>query len=462
MFCVSDVPMLLDYYRILKKRKDAKKNNLTVATIFSCSGEEDRETATSQIETDLPNHESSKVNTGRLAQLQSCVADYNKKFKTSYSAADNKSFYEYYQDISRRVRSGEIDILLVVNMFLTGFDSQKLNTLYVDKNLKHHGLIQAFSRTNRVFDEGKTQGNIVCFRNLKDQTDEALSIFANQDAKEEVLEDVRDTVVMPEYREMKADFSQKLKEMKDLVDTVDEVDDLKGETSQAKFVEAFKDVIKAKKVISNYSEYAEDMDAGEFAVSEQELAEYQGKYLDLYDKIKRRKEATDYEDKKSVLDDIDFEVGLFKRDEVNVDYILGLIGKSYVGSADALSKEEIRGIAKSTPGLVDKVELLDDFMDTLDEDDFTGISNVEAKVISLFESFLAMKAKFSIEMICVKEGMDEAALNKMIASYISTGKPPLDDELMNAVNVRVGIRDRGRVTKRIRQRIDHHINSYVN
>jgi type I restriction enzyme R subunit len=186
MFCVSSVKTLIAYYEIFKELQSEVTKPLRIATIFSYAANEEDPSANGIIAEENPMIEGA-VNPYSRDKLDAFIQDYNGMFKTSYSTNDSQSFYNYYQDISKRVKNGEIDILLVVNMFLTGFDSPRLNTLYVDKNLKYHGLVQAFSRTNRILNEKKSQGNIVCFRNLKEATDEAIALFSNKDAKEVVL-----------------------------------------------------------------------------------------------------------------------------------------------------------------------------------------------------------------------------------------------------------------------------------
>ena len=181
MFCVSNIDTLIAYYDIFKK----KNKNLNIAIIFSYwVNEEDKDTNWIY---DEVNFEVTNVNKHSRDTLESFIWDYNETFNTSYSTRDTQSFYNYYNDIAKRVKAREIDILIVVNMFLTWFDSKTLNTLYVDKNLKYHGLIQAFSRTNRILDDRKSQWNIVCFRNLKPQVDEAIALFSNKDANEIIL-----------------------------------------------------------------------------------------------------------------------------------------------------------------------------------------------------------------------------------------------------------------------------------
>jgi len=191
MFCVGSTDMLVNYYDILHRKKQEGKHNLKIATIFSYVANEEDADANGYIPDEMNIAAEPEVLYGKNAhkrdKLESYIGHYNKLFGSDFSTKDSQSFYNYYNDISKKVKERKIDILLVVNMFLTGFDSPTLSTLYVDKNLKYHGLIQAYSRTNRIINEQKSQGNIVVFRNLKKATDEAITLFSNKEAIEVII-----------------------------------------------------------------------------------------------------------------------------------------------------------------------------------------------------------------------------------------------------------------------------------
>jgi type I restriction enzyme R subunit len=190
MMCVSNINTLIKYYDILKAKREAGEHKLKIATIFSYGVNEDDPDATGNYMFEEPPPGAvppTEINTHSRDKLEEFIGDYNEIHNTKFTTRDSQSFYNYYNDIARRVKSKEIDLLLVVNMFLTGFDSPNLNTLYVDKNLRYHGLIQAYSRTNRIINELKSQGNIVSFRNLKAATDEAITLFSNKDAIDEII-----------------------------------------------------------------------------------------------------------------------------------------------------------------------------------------------------------------------------------------------------------------------------------
>ncbi len=217
MMCVSGIETLTKYYDLFK----SKKHNLKIATIFSYSANEEDKDANgvSELdEADGANVDEAHINQHSRDKLESYISDYNAMFGTKFSTKDSQNFYNYYNDISKKVKNREIDILLVVNMFLTGFDSPSLNTLYVDKNLKYHGLVQAFSRTNRILNEKKSQGNIVCFRNLKKNTDDAIALFSNINAK--------DIILMQPYEEYVAKFNEAFLTLMQIAPSVASVDEL--------------------------------------------------------------------------------------------------------------------------------------------------------------------------------------------------------------------------------------------
>jgi len=215
-------------------------------------------------------------------------------FETKFSTKDSESFYNYYNDISKKVKERKVDILLVVNMFLTGFDSKPLNTLYVDKNLKYHGLIQAYSRTNRILNEQKSQGNIIVFRNLKKATDEAITLFSNKEAIEEII--------MKPYEDYVQKFNDAFTSLLKVVPTVNSVNNLKSEEDELEFIKAFRELMRIKNTMATFADFVwEDLE-----MNEQLFEDYKSKYLDLYDKVKDEHQV----EKVSILEDVDFELEL--------------------------------------------------------------------------------------------------------------------------------------------------------
>jgi len=315
LFAVSGVKTLIKYYDILQRKKEEGKHNLKIATIFSYVANEDDADANGFIPEELSVVEEPRALYGMhqhsREKLDEFIEDYNKMFGSNFSTKDSQSFYNYYNDISKKVKERKIDILLVVNMFLTGFDSPPLNTLYVDKNLKYHGLIQAYSRTNRILNEQKSQGNIVVFRNLKKATDDAITLFSNKEAIE--------VIIMKPYEEYVKKFNEAFIELLKITPTVNSVNDLQSEKDELEFIQAFRQLMRIKNILVAFADFKwEDL-----AMNEQLFEDYKSKYLDLYDKVK----SDHQKEKVSILEDVDFELELIHRDEINVNYIIQLLIK---------------------------------------------------------------------------------------------------------------------------------------
>ena len=210
------------------------------------------------------------MNVHKRDKLESYIGDYNQLFGSNFTTRDSQSFYNYYNDISKQVKARKIDILLVVNMFLTGFDSKTLNTMYVDKNLRYHGLIQAYSRTNRILNEQKSQGNIVVFRNLKKATDEAITLFSNKEAI--------DVIIMEPYEDYVSKFNDAFEKLKDIAPTVDSVNGLVSEEAKLEFIKAFRELMRLKNTMTAFADFKWD----DLEMNEQLFNDYRSKYLDLW------------------------------------------------------------------------------------------------------------------------------------------------------------------------------------
>jgi len=351
MMCVSSIEVLIKYYELFK----SKPHDLKIATIFSYTTNEDDKDANGLFDTD--NHEIKDarasyqiqipINKHSREKLEEFIEDYNKMFGTRFSTKDAQSYYNYYNDISKRVKQRQIDILLVVNMFLTGFDSKTLNTLYVDKNLKYHGLIQAFSRTNRILNEQKSQGNIVCFRNLKKATDEAIALFSNKDAK--------DIILMKPYQNYLTEFEQALSNLKEIAPTVDSVNDLPDENATLEFIKAFRELMRIKNILESFSNFS----FSDLIISAQDYEDYKSKYLDIHDSVKQQHDR----EKVSILEDVDFELELIHKDEINVAYILKLLAKYKETEDKAGEKKNIINIINSQAHLRSKRVLIEKFIE---------------------------------------------------------------------------------------------------
>src|SRR6185312_12585822 len=326
MMCVGSISSLIKYYEIFRSKKEAGAHKLKIGTIFSCGvNEDDPDADGGYMFEELESvTRLDPVSPHSRDKLEAFIGDYNSLFNTKFTTKDSQSFYNYYNDIARRAKNKELDLLLVVNMFLTGFDSPGLNTLFVDKNLRYHGLIQAYSRTNRILNEMKSQGNIVAFRNLKAATDEAITLFANKNAIEEVIVEPLEVTVEK--------FNEGVEHLKAIAPTVSSVDDLVDEEAELRFIKAFRNLMRINNQLVTFADY----DFTQLAITGQEFEDYKSKYLDLYDKVR----TTTAKEKVSILDDVDFEVELIHRDEINVRYILQLLA-IYHRASDR-EKEKIR------------------------------------------------------------------------------------------------------------------------
>lgn len=465
MFCVANVDTLQDYYHLLQNANQSLEKPLRIATIFSCNAEAPSE-FNGVSDEDLPNMDAGNVDTSRKAFLQDCVDEYNGLFGCAHSVNDNQSFYKYYDDVARKVREGKVDILIVVNMFLTGFDAQGLNTLYVDKNLKHHGLIQAYSRTNRVFDEQKTHGNIVCYRDLKEATDESLAIFASGSWGHS-REDVLNTVIMMPYEEMAETFVLNVKTLRRIAPTPQSVDLLIGEKDQLAFLHAYRDILRLQTTMKTFHDFFLDMENNRFEITLQELQDYQGKYLDLSDRIKaaeeaRQAEATEHgddaepeeaDDDTEQLVHFDFEIGLIKQDEVNVDYILGLIGEL----PDDKDTKEYRNkrqfiidVLRSDPDLRHKTKLIERFIDSQEQqtDDTFG----EDSVTEQFHAFADRELQRAITDFCETEHLDAPKFLAALGDFRSRGRLPTQKESVDLVQPghKPRLLERGKAHERIK------------
>ena len=430
MMCVSSVDVLTKYYEAFK----SKNHNLKIATIFSYSANEDDKDANGIYEldeSDGANVDEAHINQHSRDKLESYIQDYNEMFGSRFTTKDSQSFYNYYNDISKKVKNKEIDILLVVNMFLTGFDSPSLNTLYVDKNLKYHGLVQAYSRTNRILGEKKSQGNIVCFRNLKKNTDDAIALFSNKEAK--------DIILMNSYDWYVGVLNNDTKKLFEITPSVGSVDLLPDEEAKALFVVAFRALMRTKNILDGFSDFKwSDLDITEF-----EFDGFKSKYLDLRDSIGGRDGQGE---KVSVLDDLDFELELIHKDEINVAYILRLLAK-FLETANpedkAKQRESINNILNSNPQLRSKRELIEAFIDTTLE----GINpdDIEEE----YDKFVVVERDKALDKLVEDEKLHRLELTNVIDTYLYDGRKPLNDDIAKTLQVKPKLLERKKVIPRI-------------
>ena len=457
MFCVSSVDALIAYYDTFKRKKEAGKHDLRVATIFTfAANEEDQEADGLISDPDIAPGPDTPVNKQSREKLEECIRDYNSMFKTNYSTQDN-SFYNYYKDIGKRIKGRErkdfrdrdrVDILLVVNMFLTGFDAKKVNTLYVDKNLKYHGLIQSFSRTNRTLGQKKSHGNIVCFRNLKKKTDEAIILFSDRDARERIL--------LEPYGDYVARFNEAVNRLLKIAPTVESVDELMSENDQLEFVLAFRELIRLKNTLSSFTEFSEN----DLKLRGQSFEDYKGKYLDIKDRVKSQTEG----EKASIIDEVDFELELIQRDEINVAYILALLSELYrlEKSLDEEQREEGKKKRKTVLDLLNteaqlrsKRELIEQFIESY----MPNISS-EEDISKVFSEYWTEEKQKAAKEICSVEGLNNEVFEKMVSEYIYSGKEPLRETVVNGLKQKPKILERKSIIDRIIKKLREFIEKF--
>ena len=433
MFCVSSVDTLTQYYELFEKVQAEKQQQdeaegrlfkpLTIATIFSYGANEavennDQNGLIQEESTDAP----SQINQSSRDKLDRYIAKYNAQFGTNYNSGDG--FYAYYRDIADRVKKKQIDILLVVNMFLTGFDSKPLNTLYVDKNLKYHGLIQAFSRTNRVYNDKKPFGNIISFRNLKRATDEALALFSNKEA--------RKTVLVPSFDEIKQDYEQAVEKLFAITADYQAVDDLLTEDEQLEFIKAFREVMRYNAQLQTFIEYDQD----DTKLDKQHFANFASKYADLCRAIRK----TTKKEKVSVLDDVDFQLDLLHSDRINVGYILTLLQMALNAETDEQRKRyeaQVHDLIGSDISLHDKQDLIQKFI----EENMPKMINGQS-VQDAFAQFWDVEKEQAYQHLCEQENLKPDILKAVLDNYEFTKRLPRKEELKDLPNYKVKLFER--------------------
>ena len=408
IFAVASVPMAKLYYQEFKKQMKADPTKkLRIATIFSYGANEaESEEGISGILDEENPEDTSALDQPSRDFLESAIQDYNEMFHTNYST-DSDKFQNYYRDVSLRMKNKELDLLIVVNMFLTGFDATTLNTLWVDKNLKMHGLIQAFSRTNRILNSIKTFGNIVCFRSLQKRVDTAISLFGDKNAGGIVLmkefkdyyEGYKDEdgKVHPGYVNMMNDLTSKFPLSEPQIT---------GEKNQRDFISLFGAILRMRNLLSAFDDFV-----GKEIITERDLQDYLGRYQDLRDEWneKRKKgESTD------IIDDIVFEVELIKQIEINIDYILMLVKKYHDGHCE--DKEVLVTINRAvdaSPELRSKKALIENFI--------SGINEVD-DVMTEWHEYVNEKREEELVQIIKDEKLKEPETRKFIKNAFRDGE----------------------------------------
>lgn len=400
IFAVSSIDAAKKYYLEFKKQlaNESSDKKLKVATIFSFGAND--EDLDGMI--DENSEDTSGLDVSSRDFLESAIVDYNKMFGTSYDTSSDK-FQNYYKDVSERVKKREIDILIVVNMFLTGFDATTLNTLWVDKNLRLHGLLQAYSRTNRILNSVKTFGNIVCFRNLEKATNEAIALFGDKEASGIVL--------LKSYEDYYNGYKDGDKEVRGYKSLVEELlakfpvgERIVGEQNQKDFIKLYGAVLRVRNILTTFDEFA-----GNEILTERDLQDYHSMYIDLYNEFNKNTEG----EKENVNEDVVFEMDLIKQVEINIDYVLGLIKKYHEDHVK--NKELLVDINKAIDSSVElrnKKDLINQFITSLD---------VNSVIDEDWQKFVEEKKIEELEKIIENEGLDREATYNFIKNSFRNG-----------------------------------------
>lgn len=398
MFAVSSIPVCKKYYIELKKQIAKRHRDLTIATIFSFAPNEESPDGILEDES----FDTEGLDQSSRDFLEMAIDDYNKQFRTNYDTS-SKGFQDYYKDLSNRMKKREVDLLIVVNMFLTGFDATTLNTLWVDKNLKMHGLIQAFSRTNRILNSVKTFGNIVCFRDLEKETNDAIQLFGDKEANGIVLlksyEDYYYGCVDDKGRTLKG-YEERIQE---LLSRFPLGEPIIGDKNKKDFIILFGNILRLRNILSAFDKFE-----GNEIISPIDFQDYTGNYHDIYQEIKP-KEA----DKDSILDDVVFEMELVKQVEVNIDYILMLVAKYH--DENCKDKEILVAIDKairSSLQLRSKKELIEDFIETI---------NASSDVNGDWQKFVQEQKEVDIQELIQEEKLKPEETKKLMENAFRDG-----------------------------------------
>ena len=463
LFAVQSVPMLIRYYKLFKSLNP----KIRIGAVFTYAANSSQDDALTGMNTGSYVSDS----TGEADELQAIMDDYNDMFGTSFTT---ENFRAYYDDINLRMKKKKadmksLDLCLVVGMFLTGFDSKKLNTLYVDKNMDYHGLLQAFSRTNRVLNEKKRFGKIVCFRDLKSKVDASIKLFSNSNNLEDIIR--------PPFNEVKKNYQELTTSFLEQYPTPSSIDLLQSERDKTQFILAFRDVIKKHAEIQIYDEFEED--AADLGMSEQQFMDFRSKYLDIYDAVDggrkpSGKDSTPDEDADptetstdSAIGDIDFCLELLHSDIINVTYILGLIADLNPYSEDYQEKRthiidtmikdaELRSKAKLIDGFIQQNvdDDRDNFMARKQQSD--GTSDLEERL----NNYITTERNNAVDKLAKEEGLDVTVLNHYLSEYdyLQKEQPEIIQQALKEKHL--GLVKRRNTLKRIMDRLHSIIRTF--
>ena len=405
MFATASIDAARAYYREFKDQQAdlVPDKRLRVATIFSFAPNQEMD-GTSLLPDESMNP--ADMGTDDRAFLDEAIADYNAMFSTNYNTSAD-SFENYYKDLSLRLKNREVDLVIVVNMFLTGFDATTLNTLFVDKNLRYHGLIQAFSRTNRILNSVKTFGNIVSFRDLEDETNDAISLFGNKDA--------RGVVLMKSYAEHLAEYQTAVNSLfEDFPLGPDgSVPVIDSEKEQKNFIVLFSGILRLHNILTSYDKFV-DPETSDNPLSPRMMQDYQSLYLDLYQQ-RRSQERAEHE---AIDDDVVFEIELIKQVEINVDYILMLVEKHRQEKGDGDDKElrsEISRAVDASPSLRNKKDLVEAFVESIS-------TQKDAEVDTAWRQFIEGRKNAELDEIIEGERLRDEPAKKFVEQALRDGQ----------------------------------------
>lgn len=434
IFAVADIPLAKAYYNEFKKQQQnlPPSERLKVATIFSYAvneGESDSSAYANGMGSLGEENSESTANLDANSQefLESAIKDYNEMFNTAYDTSNNK-FQNYYKDVSIRMKNKEIDVLIVVNMFLTGFDATTLNTLWVDKNLRMHGLIQAFSRTNRILNSVKTFGNIVCFRDLSYRVDEAVSLFGDKDAQGIVLcptfEQIYNGYVDAKGIE-RCGYSDLVNELMEKYPL--QGFNIVGEENQKKFISLFGNILRLRNMLKAFDQFE-----GNEIIKERDMQDYLGHYQDLHEEWKRKEQKGDIA---NITDDVVFEMELVRQVEVNIDYILMLVERYHSKHCkDKNVLASIRVAVDSSPQLRSKKKLIEGFIAQLNEKELGKLVDSEGNItvydsngnklsiVDCWSEYVEQKYNHDLAQLVQSEGLNDSLTRKFMEKSFSAGE----------------------------------------
>ena len=451
MFAVQSVEAAKLYYEEFQKQQESlpEEKRLKVATIYSFSANEEP-SAIGEIEDE--NFEPSAMDSTAKEFLNKAINDYNKLFKSNFST-EGKEFQNYYSDLSNRVKNKEVDLLIVVGMFLTGFDAPTLNTLFVDKNLRYHGLIQAFSRTNRILNKVKTFGNIVCFRNLERATEDAIKTFGDENSVNVILEKSYDEYIHGFTDE---ETGKKFKGYKDICEEIiakfPDPTEIVLEADKKEFVQLFGELLKAENILRNFDEF----ESFEKIISERLMQDMKSVYVDIRETILNERRSKEAEEAQVDFSDVEFQIDLLKTDEINLDYILALILEKARENDDIESlKAEVRRVIRSSLGTRAKEDLVIEF---ISKTRLSELKNTD-DIIETFYDFAKKEKEVKINQLIAEENLNEKA-NRFIEKSISKGYVEYAgdelDGIIPPLSRRGGVREKKKeiVLEKIRKIVD--------